>query len=266
MVNFDITKLSFPLLASVVVAYTTVCGCLWHIGYWSTFQFNFLEFASIGDLFKSTLYPLLSSIWIFGALFLFAIGLSTASAILIVRKPPNNSAPVYSELPIWVTSLLIILFTCTGFAFSGVLSKNKDNWALLSVSLAGLFSCVVFMLGSLKKQIPDDVLRLGIIFILFLIPSLNFGIAKKLSLQTKNMIRYQAVQHISTTDSILNSVLPNSAYLATTNNFHFFYLPQQVIVVKSEDIHSLVLEDTLNQDNYFRWRDDSILVQNRYFR
>jgi hypothetical protein len=261
MANVNFKSISFPLFASIVVAYTTLCGCLWHIGYWSTFKFNFLEFASISDLFKSTLYPLLSSIWIFAALSFFTLGLTSVPAILVLRKSLEPQSSNYTELPNWVVALLALLFSTTGFAFSGLFFRNKDNWVLLSVTIAGVLTCVIYGIGALKKYMRDDVLRLGTIFILSVVPSLNFGIAKKLSLQTKYMIRYQAVQHISTTDSLLNRALPDAAYLATTNNFHFFYVPEQIIVVKSSDIHSLVLEDTLNKENYFRWRDDSIVIR-----
>ena len=43
--------LSLPVLLSLVAGFFTLSGGLWHLGYWSTFRFNYFEYANLTDLF-----------------------------------------------------------------------------------------------------------------------------------------------------------------------------------------------------------------------
>src|SRR4028118_1310129 len=50
---------SATTLITLIIAYLTIIGFAWHIGFWSTFGINFFEYANVTDLFKSTIYPFL---------------------------------------------------------------------------------------------------------------------------------------------------------------------------------------------------------------
>jgi hypothetical protein len=61
--------LPLAAIAGFFLVYSSISGCLWHLGYWSTLKFNFLEFATLTDLFKASVYPFFAKIWIFMMVF-----------------------------------------------------------------------------------------------------------------------------------------------------------------------------------------------------
>lgn len=52
---------NLKLISTLILVYFTICGTLWHIGYWSTFDINILQYITVVDLIKSFIIPFLSS-------------------------------------------------------------------------------------------------------------------------------------------------------------------------------------------------------------
>lgn len=252
-----IEYLPLTAIASFLLAYATLCGCLWHLGYWSTFKFNFLEYASFSDLFKSSLYPFLSSFWFPIALSIYAVGF-VISITFISRKKKNVAPQETHGTNLPKNFISILLATSSGFIllFSGIFFKSKAMWIILPFAFAIFISCILLLLGFLKQEIKDESLRLIFFFIIFLYPSLNYGIAKKQSNQILNMVKYKGVVDIVSSDTTLKKMLINSAYLGATNNYYLFFVPDRVIVVNSSKIDALVTEEKLDEKNYQRWLND----------
>lgn len=79
---------SITTLITSIVAYMTITGCFWHMGFWSSFNINFLEYANIADVFKSTIQPFFSSTAVYTGIFL------TAFAIMYcIAKIPDPQSP-----------------------------------------------------------------------------------------------------------------------------------------------------------------------------
>ena len=120
---------SFTTFASLVFAYITLSGCLWHLGYWSTFKFNFLEFANISDIFKSTVYPFFKNFWIFFGISFIGIGTGAIMHYSNLGKkyiPDNTSALTYKKIAAFL--IAISGFTC--FFFSGNFFSGKANYVV----------------------------------------------------------------------------------------------------------------------------------------
>ena len=77
--------------------------------------------------------------------------------------------------------------------------------------------------------------------------------AKKQSLLIKPLLRYNEVTDISTTDSTISKKVLHTAFLGSTLNFHFFYTPDKVTIVKAESIQSFTITETTVDSNYVKW-------------
>lgn len=241
---------SFASLATFLLAYATICGCLWHLGYWSTFNFNFLEFANISDLFKTTLYPFLSSIWFLIVIVIFSFGSSISMYLVKLKRPEIR---INTQVPYEIPNSFIYntLLISAGIIFLlGIVIPNKIAWAILPTAFSIFITLIVFITGTLKNHMKDDFLRLGFIFIIVFYPSLNFTIAKKISNESKIFFRYTSVKEVISADSAITRKLVNAAYLATTGGYYFFYLPEEVIVVSSNKIDALRLERKTDTSKY----------------
>jgi hypothetical protein len=255
MTNFS--KLTFTSVLSFLLAYTTISGCLWHLGYWSTFKFNFLEFANIADVFKSTIYPFFSNIWFYIIIILFSFGFSYGSTFHLIKngtpRQDSNSDPSKDFRSI--INLIIVLCAGLIFIFSGLLFRGKIIWTILPFATGIFIGCILFQFDIFKDQIKDTSLRLIILISVCLFPALNFGIAKRQSLQTQFMFRYKQVTEVISSDTALSKSLINTAYLGSTNAHYFFYLPDRVIVVKSDNIKSFSIREVVDDKNYSYWQN-----------
>jgi hypothetical protein len=54
-------KNNLAVISTILVVYFTICGTLWHIGYWSTFDINILQYITASDIIKIFIIPFLSS-------------------------------------------------------------------------------------------------------------------------------------------------------------------------------------------------------------
>ena len=139
--------------------------------------------------------------------------------------------------------------------FSGLLFKHRLMWNILAVAASVLFGTVTFAIGALKEKIKDDILRLTIITLIYFFPFLNFGFAKKKSIENKYMTHYSEVKDVVCSDSVLKKRLIKSAYLGATSSHYIFFVPDTVIVVNSNRVEALMLEDVFNEENNKRWRE-----------
>jgi len=250
-----INKLSLTGFLSFLFAYTTLSGCLWHLGYWSTFKFNFLEFANISDIFKSTIYPFFSNIWFFIVIIIFSFGFSYGATFQLTKKgtPRSNYSSKPSKKLRSFINLLIILSAALIFIFSGLLFRGKIIWTILPFATGVFIGCILFQFDLFFEHIKDESLRLIILVVIALFPALNFCIAKKQSLQTQFMFRYKQVTEVITSDTALSRSIINTAYLGSTNTNYFFYASDKIIIVKSDNIKSFVLKDIIDDKMYAKW-------------
>ena len=220
-------NLSFTAVASIVLAYITLSGCLWHLGYWSTFKFNFLEFANISDIFQSTVYPFFKNFWIFIGLSLLSIGVTALSYFSLLnnkKSQPKNPEFVSHELLYKkIAIFLIAVSAIVSSFFSGVFFGGQIIFKIFPISLGILIGSSLFYLSFLKNQIKKDDVRLIALIGISLFPALNFSLAKSQSFEIKAMLKYNEVTDIITSDSLLSKQLLHTAFLGSTINYHFFY-------------------------------------------
>lgn len=243
-------------IASVLLGYITLSGIAWHLGYWSTFNFNFLEYANIGDLFKSSIYLLLSNTWMYLVLFTVCAGLAVPMYLYLSKKPGNSNNPP-SRLKVNRITL-VILIGCSTVAiwiFGGILARNNRKWDFMPIAFSILFGTMIFTTRLFQTVIKDEWDRLMLLVAILLIPFYCYGSAKKISIKTKTMFIYKEVIAIKTSDTMLSKSLLNSAYLGGSSHHYFFYLPDHVTVVNADNVESITLKDRINDQNFANYQN-----------
>ncbi len=246
-------KISFATILSITFVYVTLSGCLWHLGYWSTFKFNYLEFANISDLFKSAIYPFFKNIWILIGLSFFGIVNGALIHYSFLQKGysinSNLQQPTYKK----ITALLILLSSTVALFFSGIFFSTASYIHVFPISVAILLGCFLYNLGLIKNLINDDAVRLLFLILIVVFPAINFSVAKKQSFLIKSMLRYNEVSNVITSDSLASKSISHTAFLGSTSGYHFFFNSTEVIIVKSENIVSFSLQEVEVDSNYSKF-------------
>jgi len=250
----------FPLtgLATLLLTYITLCGALWHLGYWSTFDFNYLEYASISDLFKSSIYPLIKNSWFIIIVCVFSLSATLFMNLTITKAKPKIKPYVNTwayTLNRKVLAALIIVCGAVIFYSSGLLWRNPKSWNYLPYVFSLFFAVCLIVSGFLKSYIKSESNRLFFFLLILSFPAFCFGMSKKESIQAKLLFKYNEVLYVSTQDTLLNKTLYRTAYLGATSNQYFFLVSGRVVVVNSGKVDALMLQKKLNDENYKLWRN-----------
>lgn len=244
--------------APIIVIYTTLCGCLWQLGYWSTFKFNYLEYISISDVFKATVYPFISKMWYYLVLIVFPIGFTEWGKEFVLKQKFDQDDLIVESRGFRVfLHILILLSAIVAFIFSGLIMRSTNTIMLFPISTSVLVGCLIYKYGFLKKQINDYSLRFIILLGITLYPALNFAFAKQESAQAKIMFRYKKVDEVMAVDTTLNSWLPKLAYLGSSSEFHFFGRYETVYVVRQSEIKLMAISPFVDDTKWKVWLEHS---------
>lgn len=257
----DKKEFPFPIVSAFSIGYITLCGILWHLGYWSTFNFNFLEFASISDLFKATISPFLSRSWYFFALILMSFGLTNASIYTLrisgkYKSIDLNEPDKFVNNPNaakWIDLMIFAFATLGGLS---ILSFGSRYLIFDTITTSLSLSFIFLRFGLFEKYFNSDIYRIILIFSITIFACLYFSIAKTQSMQTKMRFRYKKISAITAEDSTIRNSVINNPYLGSTANFTFILNDQnQVTTINNDQIKLITIVDVIVDSNYQRWLD-----------
>ncbi|CAI1064919.1 Uncharacterised protein [Serratia marcescens] len=159
-------KLSLPL-TTLITSLSIACGFLFLAGLWSGFHidtFTIIQFATISDIFKASLLPLLTISLIVG----FEI-------ISFEKRFGHHNFDDLEELPrigrkgfIFIT---LLVFIC------GYFLNNSDNYPYISTFAVLILTAIIFrFIWNFNKYFKlDPRIKHRIIFIFSLIPTLSYS-------------------------------------------------------------------------------------------
>ncbi len=157
------------------IPYFFLCGGLYHLTYWSTFNINGLSFISISNIIKSSIYPIVVT------LVFVVIGIILGESIFRFDKysPPdegretkigkklNSNIAITIFLVLWISALIFLY-----------LFGTSERWILW----AFIFSSVpIFALDRIrlwKNDFENHNLRMWTIRILIWFPTFSFAVGK----------------------------------------------------------------------------------------
>lgn len=187
-----------PLLA-FALPYLMLCAGLWHIGYWSTFKINILQYLDIADIIKSFIYPFISSVaFYFGGQIIMTLFFQNS---LFWQKtfPYGGAEQVTKPKTLKIIRIFLIVIAILNFTML-FLWQDTQKWIWIFFSISIFLGVFLNNRNFLDTIIQERNLRLNIVYTIVLIPCLSFGLAKKASYD---------VYDNSNKDTIVASIVTN---------------------------------------------------------
>jgi hypothetical protein len=224
-------------LSVLFLPYLIVCGGLYHIAYWATFNINGLAYIGVTDIIKSAIYPFLTFglIIIVGTLYSeFVYGLDDifprgGGRETAVGMKLNSRIGIAIVLTIWI--ILVILIYKQG---------GTSRWLIWGFLIAVVPSIILERLGLFSNTLKDNTTRQLVIRLLIYIPAFCFAAGKYNSEMIQKNIHYQYTLHSS------NSLSPKIDTLKLIGNSDKQYFMTDlnnsyILILRSDKIDSLVL-------------------------
>lgn len=231
-------KSEFAILSTVSIIYFTTCGALWHLGYWSTFDINILQYISVTDIIKSFVFPFLSS----AIVLLFSYFVINYMTIADnIGKPDQYLSGRGKNTKIGQNLnknkfFFLTIYLC--FLVTLYIYGNEYKWEFLPILIAipiGIFfSHQTFFINKISH--PD--LRYFVVTFIALLPLISFGLAKKESLSIRDNQKYKIVTRIeSSSKTNLNGLIGykflgsagNKLFLSKLDNSEIVYVNDNII-------------------------------------
>jgi hypothetical protein len=185
-------------LATILLSYFFVCGGLYLIGFWTTFNIDITNFVSITDVPKSFILPFVLS----QGFFLMQLLTNVVSTSLHKDDTQEQQKKVKTKKQLILSSLFSLdtLFSMTVpfiVYFSYQYKTNAFYWALSSLTIAFFLMYKFTSLKIIKEKIPYLTLRIYIGYIICFLPIICFSTGKVLSVNIYNNKDIMYINHIS---------------------------------------------------------------------
>lgn len=178
-------------IATILLTYLFICGSLYLIGFWSTFNVDVFSLISLYDIPKNFVFPLLVT----QSLFLVNALSSNLIDLEADRVSVDNLIPIKSTWPKW-KRVILTLFTSTRLVLATVLIslthlyddflKNPQYWTLTSAIIAYFLLFKFINHSNAKEYIKSGLLRYYIGHLIIFFPIASFSTGKILSLNIYN--------------------------------------------------------------------------------
>lgn len=220
------------------IPYLTLCAVLFHIAYWDTFNLNGLSYISVSDIFKSAVYPILStSIFTFIGLFIGGYLASDTNDVA-----PNEPY----EKTSWFKALFIVILFITWTFCLHLLDYLPSNYKwLIWPILAGLpLNGILYYSKLLNFFQTTNRYRFAFMNLLTYLPFIFFASGKIESEKIQNNIEYKYSTRIITDTTNNAFKVDTIKYLGTTEkNIIFTDLKNNsIFLIKSDKIDTLILK------------------------
>ncbi len=168
--------LKYLPLTTIIIAYLFICGGIYLLGFWGTFNIDAFAFMQIWDIPKSFIAP-----------FMYAGGAAVLLQLSFGFFVINNNDFGDVVYPIYlnqrVRTVILSLILVTGVFLSRYFQYNMRYWMIFLFVFAPLFILELQSNNFIKKIIPKFSSRFILIFTIISFPTLSFMLGKKNSLR-----------------------------------------------------------------------------------
>lgn len=229
-------------VVSLAIAYGIAISLLYLFGYWSTFNINVLDYASLSDVVKIAIYPVfVSAVLVIIAPLVFGF----VSGRLLEKDPGKAFIIVSHRYTRWSTLVAIVIGIIliawqrngTAFKYAGICLTYAIN---INIPTNHRF---------LKPLIPNEVVRRIIIFILLMVLLCSFGSGRE---NGEKVLGGKGVSVVSTaifkakgTEEFRSKALlekqDSLKYLGAAGDYFLFMTldNSEIIIAKYNDLHFL---------------------------
>lgn len=252
----DKKEFSLPVLLSLATAFFTFSGGLWHLGYWSTFDINYFEFASITDLFKSTVYPFFLKLYLISGLILLLVAASAFNKSEKIIQEGNTPDLIQKRPRSYNSNMTWIDFTIFFSAMFGayiILGNYKGNaLSVLPFLISIILICVLLRINFLKTMIQNSVYRYILITFIVTYPTFNFSSGKDLSKQIVSGWKASIITSYASGNKEQDILVLGRPYLGSSSEYHFIYIqPSQIEIVRKEAVQRFTLINSYEYNNLY---------------
>jgi hypothetical protein len=210
---------NYRILKILGLPYLIVCGCFYHISYWSTFNINGLAYIGLSDIVKSFVYPfiyffviaLLSFIVSEGIFHLNKVFPHGAGRNTSVGKKLNSNLGISIFLIMWLATIILLYYIGTA-----------NRWLFWSFIVGTVPMLFLDRIGLWLNEFEDSKLRIHAIRIFVFLPILSFASGKYQSELIFKNFQYQ----YTTSDTILPFTLSPKI-----DTLKFLGNPEQYIIL-----------------------------------
>jgi hypothetical protein len=229
------------IISIIAIPYFTICGGLYHIAYWSTFNINGFEYFGITDLIKSFVYPFFSFFTTFFIVF-FIVNLLYNPK----KSPPRDSAKE-NKFRKFIDSNIVTLLLITAWII--LLSYffnhgNKDRWFSWVVFAEFPLTIYLYRKGLFKDIFIDNRFRMNVISSLVFIPIISLASGKYNSelIQAGFKYKYSIHTHFdSNSNRFINDTLK---FLGRTEHYLFMtdLNNSNIQIIRAASVDTLILK------------------------
>lgn len=216
-------RISFATITALILGYFTLCGALWNIGYWSTFQFNFFAYTNIGDLFKLTIYPSLKYGYIWIAIIILCLNFAIHYYMYVNLIQKKSDVNVSKHSKIIFDKYLVCIIIGSGFFLVLILffGNSYGNLNAIAILTSLLIASIIIQAGKFLDYPFKKVPQIFVIYILVFIPIFHLTNAKKTAMKIVHNYEYSYVSSIGLSDTTQTSIFKDKKFLEYTEKYTF---------------------------------------------
>lgn len=223
------------------IPYLTICGGLYQISFWDTFNINGLAFISLSDIIKSSIYPIIFS----GLAFLYTIIIYYFENRQLLEALDINSIKPRSKK---IMTIAFVACLAIYFLFVFVLGFKREpiRFVIFGFIIATFISATFSNKKIFIKHFTSYLTYLIFIDLIIFLPIFSFYIGKYESYQIKENVKYKYA--INKSPSPSNNLIINDTikFIGKTEN-HFIFTDMKNksnIFLKLDKIDTLILYDS----------------------
>jgi len=230
-------------LTTLIIIFFFVCGGLYLIGFWMTFDVDVSNFVSLTDIPKSFLLP---SAVVHG-LFILLVGFAPFASLTWIHiidlfttsKPkPQTENFKYLYACMWLAVWVCILVVALNY-----FQNSSYYWLISGLTLSGFLMNWVRHVPNIRLLFPSRLLRVYVMYLAVFAPIMSFAVGKARSV---NIYNNKAISKIS--------VISKNGESIRTNEINLFNL-KFIGFLGNKTIAS-----TLNNDSLFFLNDEEFRI------
>lgn len=180
------------------IPFFTICGGVYHLAYWDTFDINGLAYIELSEIIKSFIYPFVS------AIIMFAIGVIIGKFIMPPTFFPNGDGSKTKvgkvvNYKLGIELLLVIWIIVIYFLYKYGSIHRWIIWGYLVGYIPWLYLNKV---GFLQDYFKNEQIRISFLIVLVYLPVFSFSSGKYNSELIKENLKYEYITDLKTNNSV----------------------------------------------------------------
>lgn len=226
---------NFSLL---LIPYLTICGALYHISYWQIFDLNGLAFINVIDIIKSSVYPILSILFLTICSNIFFLFVDPFGFYLFDSEGANTKVGKLLNTNVGIKLSIFIWLTLLSSFF--VFDLNTGRWYVFG-TLASVPPAIILHNSEILSGFAKNLkIRFLIFQILVYLPVFAFATGKYESETIFRNGKYKYIEKLSKNKSKVDTLKVlgmTDKYIVLSNLKN-----SEIIFLKSDKIDTLIVK------------------------